>query len=56
MSQAVIHFRGDITCPKTGQPIPLDKFSCSEWSDQLWLIHCPSCQVMHGFVPLESSK
>ncbi len=43
--------RQDITCPKDGEPIPLDKLSIAKWSDQLYLIHCPRCKVFHGFVP-----
>lgn len=44
-------FRDDITCPKTGERIPLGKLSCSKWSDDLYLIHCPNCHVFHQFVP-----
>jgi hypothetical protein len=43
--------RDDITCPKTGERIPLDKFSVSKWSDQLYLVHCPACRVLHEFTP-----
>lgn len=42
--------RPDITCPKSGEPIPLDKFSISKWSDSHYLVFCPSCRVMHKFV------
>ena len=45
----VPHYRDGVICPKTGRPIPLDKFSCSKWSDKLWLIYCPSCRVLHWF-------
>lgn len=44
--------RADITCPKDGATIPLEKLSISKWSDQLYLIYCPRCLVFHGFVPL----
>ena len=41
--------RNDIVCPKTGEPIPLDKLSICKWSDKLYLVHCPTCRVMHEF-------
>lgn len=41
--------RPDITCPRTGAPIPLDKFSVSKWSNELYLVRCPSCDVWHEF-------
>lgn len=41
-----------VRCPKTGEPIPLDKFSISKWSDQLYLVYCPTCRVMHEFTPV----
>lgn len=43
--------RPDIKCPKTGDLIPLHKFSCSKWSDELYFIHCPACYAWHGFMP-----
>jgi hypothetical protein len=43
--------REDITCHKTGEPIPLDRFSCSKWSDDLYLVWCPTCHCWHGFCP-----
>lgn len=51
-----IKFRDDITCPKSGEPIPLDKFSISKFSDQLYLVHCPACRVMHEFVPVTDGE
>jgi hypothetical protein len=44
--------RADIICPKNGEPIPLDKFSCSKWSDELYLIYCPACCAFHPFAPV----
>jgi hypothetical protein len=44
-----IKYRSDLTCRKTGEPIPLDNFSISKWSDRLWLVYCPECRVMHEF-------
>lgn len=43
--------RPDLTCRKTGQPIPLDDLSVMKWSDKLWLVYCPDCRVMHEFTP-----
>ena len=44
-------FRDDITCPVSGDPIPLNKLSVSKWSDQLYRIFCPACGVWHDFTP-----
>lgn len=46
--------RDDITCPKDGDPILLDKFSIAKWSEALYLIHCPRCKTFHGFTPTAS--
>ncbi len=43
-------FRDDITCPKSGEKIPLAEFSCSKWSDNLYFIYCPACGAFHQFV------
>lgn len=46
--------RPDVTCPKTGELIPLDKMSISKWSEKLYHIWCPACRVWHGFNRRES--
>jgi len=46
--------RPDITCRRTGDPIPLDEMSISKWSDNLYLVYCPTCRVMHEFTPIEA--
>lgn len=43
--------RPDITCPKTGEMIELDKLSIMKWSDQVYLVHCPMCRTIHPFEP-----
>jgi hypothetical protein len=53
LSERLPQFRDDITCPTTGERIPLDKFSISKWSDQLYLVHCPTCRLMHEFTPVK---
>lgn len=42
--------RPDITCPKSGEPIPLDKFSISKFTDRIYFIYCPACRASHEFV------
>jgi hypothetical protein len=42
--------RPDITCPKSGEPIPLDMYSCSKWNETHWNIYCPTCRVWHRFI------
>jgi hypothetical protein len=44
--------RDDITCPKDGEHIHLDRFSVCKFSEQLYFIHCPRCNVFHEFVPV----
>jgi len=39
--------RDDITCPKDGGHIPLDRLSVCKFSEQLYFIHCPRCNVFH---------
>jgi hypothetical protein len=46
--------RPDITCPKDGDLIPLDRLSISKWSETLYRVYCPRCNVWHGFVVTET--
>jgi hypothetical protein len=56
LSERLLQFRDDITCPRTGEPIPLDKFSISQWSEELYLVHCPTCRLLHEFTPVGRAK
>jgi len=44
--------RDDITCPKDGERIlhAHGCFSVCKFSEQLYFIHCPRCNVFHQFV------
>lgn len=41
--------RADITCPKSGDMIPLDKFSVSKFSEKTYFVFCPECMAYHQF-------
>lgn len=41
--------RADITCPRDGELIPLDKYSVSKFSAKLHLVYCPRCTKWHQF-------
>lgn len=41
--------RADITCPKSGEMIPLGKFSISKFSETTYFIFCPECRAYHQF-------
>lgn len=43
-------YRDDITCPKSGEAIPLDRFSISKFTERIYFIWCPDCRVYHQFV------
>lgn len=47
--------RPDITCPKSGEMIPLDKFSISKFTDRMYLVYCPACRTNHEFVAQAAS-
>jgi hypothetical protein len=44
----------DISCPKRGELIP--EPWVSKWSDDLYLVPCPWCHVMHEFTPAKQAK
>jgi len=47
--------RDDITCPKDGGHIPLDRFSVCDLTRQIYFIYCPRCNVFHEFVTKKSN-
>jgi hypothetical protein len=44
-------FRDDITCPKSGEMIPIEPFSISKFSETSYYIYCPMCWGWHEFTP-----
>jgi hypothetical protein len=45
-----------VVCPKSGEPIPLDAFSCCQWDDT-YFVWCFDCQVWHqAFLNKHSSS
>jgi hypothetical protein len=47
--------RPDISCPKSGELIPLHSFSISKFSDKLYYVYCPECGVFHPFTPTHAT-
>lgn len=43
--------RPDITCPKDGELIPLDKMSIKKFTDRIYFVWCPRCRTNHTFNP-----
>jgi hypothetical protein len=42
--------RADITCPKTGEPIPLGRMSICKFGERSYFVYCPDCRAFHGMV------
>lgn len=42
-------FSDDVICPKSGERIPLDKYSISKFTDTIYFVHCPKCRALHQF-------
>lgn len=55
MTDTATAIRPDITCPKSGETIPLDKFSISKFTDRMYLVYCPACRTNHEFVAQAAS-